>query len=130
MLTQTIRKRIRVPKVWNQLLAIDEFDETVKSNPLAVFIGEEAHVSDPTPYLDDVREVWIKESGFEIRLQLCSGQNNYYVGIVVDGPGESYYESDPIHHLDTDNEIQMECPDDKDSENYCMTAIRFKILFI
>ena len=84
-----------LPRVWGELLNMEEFSPGVPTKPL----DRNTEIADQEPYRDDFREVAFEEGDFRVAAQLCSGSNNYWLQWVIDGPDDFYYESDPEHDL-------------------------------
>lgn len=59
---------IKIPKVWQALLAIQEIPEDAPK-------ARDTKLDDPSPYRDDCREV----SSNNAIAKLCSGQGNYWL---------------------------------------------------
>ena len=87
---------LEVPRCWKKLLAIGSFDETVTS---------ERHSKgnlDPDPHYDEVREVSCTfPDGAVAQLQLCSGQSNYWAGLIVTKGQDDIYsdEGEPMESI-------------------------------
>jgi hypothetical protein len=99
MLTQAIEPVLRVPKVWQDLLAIEELPADTRRAFWPWAEDTEPSIDDPTPWRDDHREVAINDQRFRISLHLCSGDHNYFLVHQVDGPKDLYYESEPFFDL-------------------------------
>lgn len=99
---KTITKKITLPRCWQSLLDIDYFDDDVTSgNQLNGF-------DDPEPHYDDTRSYSGKFSdGADFRLELCSGQSNYWASMsIYKGDMAVYEEVDPIECLNDTIECQ------------------------
>lgn len=72
-----LKNKLIVPAVWKELLDIEQF---LPGTPKA---RGEIVVDAPTPYRDDSREVNMIDGDYLVILNLCSGNNNYWLSYQV-----------------------------------------------
>lgn len=95
MLSETLKTPLRIPKCWKDLLAIEEFPEWTPKKATMQTVLE----ADPQAYRDDWRMVQIQEDDWTLQAHLCSGDTNYWLAWIVDGPDDIWYESEPEHDV-------------------------------
>jgi hypothetical protein len=83
---------VAVPNVWRQLLQLEDMQgrETVPSVWLTTGQGDQEvadHITDETPWLEDVREMRFIEGDYRVTVSLRSGQDNYYLNFMVEKSG-------------------------------------------
>ena len=96
MLCETLKGHLHIPKCWKDLLAIEELPESTPKKATM----QNVLASDPKAYRDDWRMVEMKEGDWILQAHLCSGDSNYWLAWIVDGPDGIWYESDPEHDVD------------------------------
>lgn len=75
---------IEVPRLWLKLLRINQIPPEAKKAS-----WNRTDDLDPNPYREDLRTATgIYEDGYRAELQLCSGQENYWVEVDVYGPDD------------------------------------------
>lgn len=105
MLSETLKTHLHVLKCWKDLLAIEEFPEGTPKKATMQTVLE----ADPTAYRDDWRMIQIEEGDWKVQAHLCSGDTNYWLAWIVDGPDGIWYESEPEHEVyDGCNEVLID----------------------
>lgn len=105
---------LKVPKVWQDLLAIEDFKAlaTYPAKSVSVCLNPAHPRTDgaqgvrndyPIPLRDEHRVVSFEENGYTVQLGLLSGDKNYWTLVTVFDPHGQVYEADEVS-----NEISPE----------------------
>lgn len=98
--TKKIQVDVNVPKCWQELLKIEEFENIDNMHK-----GSKQN-DDPQPRYDDTRTIETQfPNGAIGTLQLCSGQSNYWLSAEVNYLGQTA-EGDMMHQLDNTIEVE------------------------